>query len=186
MYENKLMEIIDENLDVDEKEEKKFVIDSDIKADWALDKISEIQKEFNRISEVTEEKIAVMKMTLEKGKERMESSRSFFESKLREYFETVDKRETKTQLSYKLPSGSLKMRKEKLDFNRNDKKLLEYAKENNLKELVRTTERFAWGDFKEKLAIQGNSIVNKETGEIIDIDGLDVEERPGQFKVEVE
>lgn len=177
------MEIIDESLDVEEKEE--FKIDSDILADWALDKIKEVESEFKRFESVAKEKISLLQIKLDKEKEQMENNRSFFESKLREYFEEVDKKETKTQLSYKLPSGNLKMKKGKMDFDVDRKKLLEYAKENKLEELVKVSESFAWADFKKELAIQGNIIVKKETGEVVEIEGLSITEKPSEFKVEV-
>lgn len=181
--ENKMMDIIDENLDVEEKETWK--IDTDILADWALDKVREIQADHKRFEIVAKERISQLQMQLDKDKERAANETSFFESKLREYFESVDKKETKTQLSYKLPSGVLKMKKSKLDFDYDKDKLLSYAKESELKDLIKTSESFAWAEFKKKLTVQGNSIINKETGEVLEIEGLGIIEKPSEFKVEV-
>lgn len=183
MNENKMMQIIDENLGVEEREV--FKITSDILADWALDKIREIQAEYSRFELVAKERIDQLQIKLDKEKEVMENDKSFFEAKLREYFETVDKKETKTQLSYKLPSGNLKMKRSKVDFDYNKDELLNYAKANKIEDLIKTTESFAWAEFKKKLDIQGSSIVNKETGEIVEIEGLSVIEKPSEFKVEV-
>ena len=181
--ENKMMEIIDESLNVQETEG--FKIDSDILADWALDKIKEADLEFKRFESVAKEKISLLQIRLDKEKEQMQNNRSFFESKLREYFESVDKKETKTQLSYKLASGNLKMKKGRLDFDYKKDKLLSYARENKLEELIKVSESFAWADFKKQLEIQGNSIINKDTGEVLEIEGLGVIEKPSEFKVEV-
>lgn len=179
-----MTKMIDENLGVDE-EKKVFKIDSDILADWAIDKIKELESEYKRFELVGKEKISIIQANLDKEKQKMENDRSFFESKLREYFEGVEKKETKTQYSYKLPSGNLKMRKGKLDFAHDKDKLLVYAKKNNLKDLIKTSESFTWSEFKKKLDIQGNKIINVETGEVLKIEGLGIKEKPSEFKVEV-
>ena len=178
------MEIIDENLNIEETEVWK--VTDDLNADWCLAKIKELQVDFDRFEIVAKERIALLQNKLDKEKKATENSKSFFESKLREYFEEVDKKETKTQLSYKLPSGNLKMTKTKLDFEQDKEKLLQYAKDNNLDDLIKISESFAWAEFKKKLTIQGNSILNKETGEVLEIEGLKVKEKQSQFKVEVE
>ena len=178
-----MMNIIDESLNVEE--DSSWKINTDLAADWALAKIREIQVDHSRFEGVAKQRIAELQMALEKDKERAANEASFFESKLREYFESVDKKETKTQLSYKLPSGTLKMRKSKLDFDYNKDKLLDYAKENSLEDLIKTSESFTWAEFKKKIAIQGNSIINKETGEVLEIEGLGIIEKPSEFKVEI-
>lgn len=183
MKNNVMMQIIDENLGIDEKGTWK--VDNDSSADWCIDKIKEIQADYNRFSIVAKERISQLQMKLDKEKEKVDNEISFFESKLREYFETVDKKETKTQLSYKLPSGNLKMRKGKLDFDYDKDKLLTYAKENSLEELIKTSESFTWSEFKKKIEIQDNNIISKETGEVLEIEGLAVIEKPSEFKVEV-
>ena len=47
---------------------------------------------------------------------RWKRQKGFFETKLYEYFQTVKTKETETQKSYKLPSGVLKFKKSKFDF----------------------------------------------------------------------
>lgn len=44
---------------------------------------------------------------------------------------------------------------------------------------------FDWSEFKKNLAIEGNTIVNKNTGEIIEIEGLGLVEKDEVFSVEV-
>lgn len=182
---NKMLELIDNNLDISEEEKEAWKVTDDLKADWCLDMIREKKAELNRFEMVVKDKISQLQMALEKEKNNIENEVSFFESKLREYFETVDIKETKTQLTYKLPSGTLKLKKSKVDFDYNKNKLLEYAKENELSEFIKVSEDFKWAEFKKKIGIQGNNIINKETGEIIEIEGLGIIEKPSQFNVEV-
>ena len=86
---------------------------------------------------------------------------------------------------YKLPSGTLKLKKSKVELDHDKDKLLEYVKENKLVDFIKTSESLKWAEFKKQLDIQGNTIVNKETGEIIETDGLSIVEKPCSFEVEV-
>lgn len=164
-----------------------MTIIDDLGADWALDKIIEEKVALRRFEITVNSKISQLQLKLNKEQEKANREIEFFESKLREYFETVqDKsKETKTQKVYKLPSGSLKMKKEVVTFDYDKTKLLEYAEKEELEDLIKVTRDFKWAEFKKVLEIKGNSIINKETGEIMDIEGLSIETKPEEFNVEV-
>lgn len=73
-------------------------------------------------------------------------------------------KETKTQKSYQLVSGKITIPKDKYNM-----KLKEEYDENKIPDKYITVKRSVnWGEYKKKLTIHGNDVINKETGEIVD------------------
>jgi len=181
------LNIIDEALDINEKEKEEWKVKNDLAADWCVDKIREVKAEYNRFEMVVKEKVYQLEMALNREKEKMEREVSFFEFKLQEYFESIEDKakETKTQKSYKLPSGTLKLKKASTTFDYDKDRLLEYALEKKKDEFIKITKSFMWADFKKTLEIKDGVIVNKETNEKVEILGLEIGEKPEQFIVEV-
>lgn len=175
-----LDKLIDEELNIEERET--WSIDSDDKADWALEKLSDMQVEYERFAMVAKAKIQKYQEALQLETERLEREQSFFKAKLQEYFQTVDAKETKTQMTYKLPSGTLKVKKEQAVIEKDDAALLQLLKK-EYPELVKVREVPDWAEFKKKLSIEGNSILNKETGEILEAEGLRVGFKPAEFDI---
>ena len=186
--ENLMLDMIDEFLGIDEEKKEVWKVRNDVTADWCLDKIIESKVELRRIEMTYNTKIAQIEHNLKKEQDRVDKEVKFFESKLREYFETIEKfaKETKTQKSYKLPSGTLKLKKATETFDYNKEKLTEVAESNeDLKDYIKIKKDFDWAEFKKNLIIKDNNIINKETGEIVEIEGLSLIEKPEQFSVEV-
>lgn len=184
--ENLISNMADEFLNINEEQKEVWKVDDDLKADWCLDKIRESQAKYERFETVAKNKIKQIESVLKKEKDKYKNEVSFFEGKLREYFETVETEETKTLKKYKLPSGQLKVKKGSTTFKYDKKKLVEVAdKYENMQDYIKIKKDFDWANFRKNLEIKGNTIVNKETGEIIDIEGLDVETKPEEFKIEV-
>ncbi|HHV27394.1 MAG TPA: hypothetical protein GXX63_09390 [Tissierellia bacterium] len=182
-----MISIADRFLSIDEEEKDVWKVKDDLAADWCLDKIRESKAEYNRLEAVSKAKIQQIQELLKKEKEKADREIGFFESKLREYFETVETQDTKTLKKYKLPSGELKLKKPQATFKYNKKKLSEVAdKYENMQEYVKIKKDFDWAGFKNNLIISDGNIINKNTGEIVEIDGLSIEEKPEDFKVEVE
>ncbi len=114
----------------------------------------------------------------------MENETSFFESKLREYIDTVKMKDTKTQKTYSLPTGNIIIKKDKYDFKIDKEKILESIKSlEGYEEYIKVKEDLAWGDLKKNLIIDNNNIINKITGEVIEVEGLNVEIKPGKFEI---
>ena len=98
--------------------------------------------------------------------------------------DTVKAKETKTQKSYKLPSGTLKVKYQKPEYKRDDAKLTEFLK-NNYISYVETVYKPKWADFKKAtnfITKDGKAII-EDTGEVID--GVEVIEREPTFEVEI-
>ncbi|MEW9124868.1 MAG: host-nuclease inhibitor Gam family protein [Thermotaleaceae bacterium] len=182
-----MISIADRFLSIDEEEKDIWKVKDDLEANWCLDKIRESKAEYNRLEAVSKAKIQQIQELLKKEKEKADREIGFFESKLREYFETVETQDTKTLKKYKLPSGELKLKKPQATFKYNKKKLVKVAdKYENMQDYVKIKKDFDWAGFKNNLIISDGNIINKNTGEIVEIDGLSIEEKPEDFKVKVE
>jgi len=146
--------------------EEGFKIDSDSLAEWALNKIKDAEAERDRLNAVSSEKIAFYTNNIEDNNRRCEHETSFLKGCLRAYFESVPHKETKTQETYKLPSGTLTWKKPKMDYERNDEELLKYMKETH-PEFVVTKESIDWAEFKKNIAVIDGTAVDTENGVVI-------------------
>lgn len=124
---------------------------------------------------------ALFKAQIEQFKERFEEKQYLLKEKreklqiqLRVLFEQVPQSETKTQRKVKLFNGDVVVKKARLDFEKDADKLIEWAQTNNRDELINRKEvlTFKWADFKKRLVPTDCGIVDVETGETLEIDGL--------------
>jgi len=99
------------------------------------------------------------------------------------YFDTVPHKATKTQESYKLPSGVLKIKAQQPEYIHDDAALLAWAQEQKLDGLVKIEPALKWAELKDRLTFNGEIAVYTETGEIVP--GVKIVERAPVFKVEV-
>lgn len=106
------------------------------------------------------------------------------ENNLRAYFETVPKKETKTQQSYELPSGKLVLKHQEPEYSREDEKLVDWLKKNERADLVKVKESPDWAGLKKELQISpdGASMVTTD-GEVVP--GITVTPREDKFTVTI-
>ena len=64
---------------------------------------------------------------------------------------------------------------------KDDEKLLEYFKQNNMNEYIKTKETPAWAEFKKNLSIVDDKVIDTSTGEVVEV--VKVEEIAGVFDV---
>ncbi len=152
-------------------------------ADWACRKIAEEKAELDRIRELAEAQIQKIEEKLAAAERRYENGTRFLTGKLAEYFETVPHKTTKTKASYRLLSGTLTRKFGGTTMKQDDEKLVQFLKDSGQLEFIKTEEKPRWGDFKKRLEIMGGSVVDKETGEIVE--GVSVETKPDTFTVDV-
>ena len=152
-------------------------------ADWAVRKIAEEKAELNRIKELAAEQVARIEMKLAAAERRYENGTSYLTAKLAEYFETVPHKKTKTQLSYRLLSGTLKKKLGSMGMKQDDEKLLEYLKTTGNEDMITITEKPKWGEFKKRLEIVAGQIVDTETGEFVE--GVEIVQNPDKFTVDI-
>ena len=152
-----------------------FVIDTDAKAEWALQKIREARADRDRWVNWYEDKIKEIK-------EQTDFDTMNLERMLADYFATVPHKKTKTQESYKLPGGKLVLKVQNPEYKRDDNIVIAWAKENNMAQFVKVEEKLAWQELKDATAVFEGHIVT-EDGEIVP--GVDVVNRESKFIVEV-
>ena len=152
-------------------------------ADWACRKIAEEKAELTRIRELAEAQIARIEEKVAAAERRFENGTRFLTSKLAEYFEMAPHKTTKTKASYRLLSGTLTRKFGGTSMEKDDDKLVEFLKASGNLEFIKTEEKPKWGEYKKRLEIMGGSVVDKETGEIVD--GVKAIEKPDTFSVDV-
>lgn len=165
-----------------EPAERRFEITDDHLADWAVQKIAEEKAEYQRLEELAKAQVDEILGKAAKAKERYESKTSFLTSCLRDYFESVPHKETKTQETYALLSGRLIKKKGGYKTKQDNEKLVAWLKKNNYSDFIKITESPKWAELKKQLVI-GDEVIDKITGEIVD--GVMSELQPDSFSVEV-
>lgn len=158
-------------------------IADDACADWAVAKIAEERAELDRIKRLADEQIHRIMDKVAAAEKRCKNGTEYLTGKLAEYFETVPHKKTKTTESYRLLSGTLKVKLGGAAMKQDDEKLLEYLKASGNSEMVQTTEKPRWGEFKKRLEILGDVVVDKTTGEVVE--GVEVIVKPDTFTVDV-
>jgi phage host-nuclease inhibitor protein Gam len=151
-----------------------FVIDTDAKAQWALDKIHEARKDRDMWVKWYTDKIAEIKAQTDFDTMNLERM-------LAEYFATVPHKKSKTQETYPLKGGKLILKTQNPEYKRDDKTVIDWLKKNNMTEFVKVKEELDWAGLKDKTAALDGNIVT-EDGEIVP--GIEVVEREPKFMVD--
>ena len=152
-----------------------FVIDSDAKAAWALEKIAEARKD-------RDEWVAWYKAQIDKITEQTDFDTMNLERMLADYFQTVKHKKTKTQESYTLKNGKLILKTQNPEYKRDDKKVIEWLKSQDGSKFVKIKEELDWAGLKETTAALDGKLWS-EDGE--EIPGVEVINREPKFIVEV-
>lgn len=152
-------------------------------ADWACQKIAEEKAELDRITSLADSQIEKIQQRVEAAQRRYENGTRFLTGKLAEYFETVPHKTTKTKHSYRLLSGTLVKKIGGRTMKQDDDALLAYLKASDNEDMIQTTEKPKWGEFKKRLEIVGGQTVDKTTGELVE--GVQIIEKPDTFTVDV-
>ena len=173
---NPLLDIINEVV-----EEEQFAITTDESAEWALNKIREEQAEAQRIINVCNSQILRYQQEIKKNQDALEQKTSGLKTLLFDYFQTVPKKKTKTQETYALPSGKLKLKFPAPKYVQDDEKLVKWLESAGMTEYVKVTKTGKWGELKKLSKTVGENVVID--GEVID--GVKAEERPPVFDVEI-
>lgn len=162
-----------------------FQITDDQKAEWALEAIGEKKRECQRLQELGKAKIEEIKERMEEAQRAYETGTGFLRGKLLEYFQCVPHAKSKTQESYKLLSGSLVMKLDKMELEPEPEALVKWLRETGREDFIKTEQSPRWGELKKKLCVleDGETVVLKETGEIVN--GVKGKPVPARFDVTV-
>ncbi|MDQ2087182.1 host-nuclease inhibitor Gam family protein [Herbivorax sp. ANBcel31] len=182
MERNINLEIANDVIQQGDCEKDEFIIDDDKKAEWALRKIAEERAEAQRYVNVCKSMILDYEEKIRKEEEKLSKKTSYLEFKLQQYFQSVEHKSTKTQKTYKLPSGTLRLKNQQAEFKRDEEKIINWLKENKLLNFIKVKEKPDWVELKRKIKVSGDRAVS-EDGQIID--GIEVIEKPPVFEVEI-
>lgn len=148
-----------------------YEITNDRQAEWSMGQIRAARAEVAKYERYYQEQ-------LERIRAECRSTEEYHTAMLERYFATVPHRCTKTQESYRLPSGKLVRAKQQPAFIRDEEALLPYLRQ-NAPQLILRTESVDWQGLKKRVAVQGETAVDAQTGEVIP--GITVEQRPDKF-----
>lgn len=160
-----------------------FRITDDKTADMALKRIAEGSADIERLIKLKNEEIAEINFKFEAARKCLENSVQYYKDKLSEYFSSVEHKVTKTAEKYVLLNGTLKLKRGGVKPRPNDERLLEWLAANGYTDYIKTEQSPRWGELKKILDFSGGAAVVKETGEIVE--GIDFEEVPDEFDVEI-
>lgn len=95
---------------------------------------------------------------------------------------TVPAKETKTQKSYKLLSGSLVLKCGGYEYKRDEAGLCAWLEKSGYGDFVKVEKKSQWGQLKPGLCVnEDGSVAIGETGEIVE--GVSAERKPDEFNV---
>lgn len=159
-----------------------FYITDDLKADKLLRKIKKEREENERLNNICKLQISELEHEIAVINKKFKEEESYMESQLKHFFDTVvepeNKKETETQIKYKLFSGNLVLKKPPLKIKKDEEVLIK-AYEGS--EFVSNYKKFRWGDFKKTLTITEGYEVVDENGEIVE--GVEVYDEAERFEV---
>ena len=169
-------------LDIAEEQTPKegFKIEDDNKADWALIVIKKEMAELERLEAIIDDKIEDLKAKKEELKTQYNNKTAWMKGALNTYFETLlsngQTKELKASWSYKLLSGSLFLKKESIEYKKDDEQLLLWLKDNNLSDYIKTKESVDWTAVK-------NMVKELDDEELQSVDGVERTIKPMSFSV---
>ena len=171
---------------------RKAVLDIDQRALEVKVEMDNLVEDIMELDAKIVELEAMFKMQVERLKDKFEEKQFYFKAQkeekeryLRELFEQVPQSETKTQRKVQLINGDVVVKKPKLDFEKDATKLLEWAQKNNREVLINKKEvlSFKWTDFKKNLVIEDEHIIDTQTGEMLERDGLGVVTKSEELEI---
>jgi len=160
-----------ERMEEEFEDEQAEVIKDDLMAERAINHIRDIEADYKRLIAVCQEQIDRYQTKIDAYTDRMKRDTDYYYYRLKDFFSgRENKKELKTKLVYKLPSGTITLTygKTKIDYTESD--LVAWLKDNGYNEFIKTreVEGVKWAELKEKLAFAGGSAIMGEDGVVVD------------------
>lgn len=153
-------------------------------ADDMIGEIKALQGDRSRFEKIANKKIEnIDNEWLTKAKQ-IDGEIQFMKDQLAAFFLTVNKKDSKTQQSYSLLSGKLVMKKATKVIVHDDVLLMDWMETNASNYIKQSiTNKIEWGRLKKNLSITNGKIINSDTGEIIESEGLFIEDVKEKFEI---
>ena len=171
---------------LDEKEQiaqDRFKVDTDEKANWSLRKIKQFQDEQKENNSLAETEIEKINSWADSENEKAQRSIDYFQGLLAYY--ALKQREADPKFKkLELPNGKIKFTKQQPKFNYDDDVLINYLKKSERTDLIKVKETPDRATVKKIFTLQGEKLVDAETGEFVE--GVTIEHREDKFSVDTE
>lgn len=133
--------------------------------------------------------INVLKAKLDDMKINTDRRTSYLRYKLNEYLDVAPSKKTKTQVKLVTPHGNLVRTLPKWTFAslvgakdmKSDTNLLEWCKE-EAPEYIKVAESVDWAGLKKRFYVDGNGVIDMETGEFVECIGAELTEEKFEVK----
>jgi len=150
---------------------------NDLEAEKVLLDFKTYREDKERLISTCNEVIKEYKEKIEQFESELKAKKEFVEFNLQSYMETVPNKETKTQLSYQLPSAKLIWKKGSLVFEKDESKLINAVDE----KFVKTVLELDWVSYKKQLKQIGDKVIDNQTGEVVE--GVGLKQKDGEFQI---
>ncbi|TDX49122.1 host-nuclease inhibitor Gam family protein [Orenia marismortui] len=174
---NELKEEMKEN-----QEQERFVITDDAKADWALEKLRELEAKKKDKEEIAAKRKEMIDNWLEQETETINKSIDYFKGILTEYAMKLKEQDPELK-THKLPFGALRFRSQRPKWNYDNDKLVESVEGAGLNDLIKVDKSVNKREFKKLVEVVNGMAINKDTGEVIE--GVTIEERDEKFSIDI-
>ena len=155
----------------------------DYTADKALERLETAKKDFDRAREIGLRRIEEITAQMQAAEERYQKIAQPLQKELEAYLRRADCRETDTRYSYQLLSGKVILKKPRKKLVPDRKALAEYLQESGMTDYLKLTPEPAWGEYKKRLKIVGDTVIDTDTGEVVP--AVTVEDVPEELTWEV-
>ena len=176
------------------KEDKRFEVDTDDKACWALKQIKKKKEKIEQKKELAESQKYQVNEWLKDETSKLKDSIEYFEGLLREYALQLKKKD-KDFKTHSLPFGKLQFRKQRKKWKYENEKLLKSLENAGFDEdskLIKVKKKITKKELKSlikneespfEIIEESGQVVNLDTGEVLE--GVTVTERGEKFSVKV-
>ncbi|QUH21455.1 host-nuclease inhibitor Gam family protein [Alkaliphilus sp. B6464] len=166
--------------EVETVEREGYKIENKQSAEWALRKIKVLKEQIEETDQLAEAEIERIKAWQESENKKSKYDIARFEGLLLEYMVKEREKDPETK-SIKLPHGTVRFRKQPLEYVRDEENLIKWAKGSTRADLIKVKESFDWSTLKKDITVVAGNVVDKHTGEIIE--HVKAIEREDKFEV---
>lgn len=152
-------------------------IKDDVEADIVLQDMRQILAERDRMKEIVQAQIDMLKAKKDLIDLEFASKMSQHEALLRAYLTSVAMKETKTQKTYRLPTASFTIKKPQKKMNADLDTVFTFAKL-YAPSFIKVKEELAWGEFKKNIieTAEGELMFVSADGEMLPAEGVNTYE----------
>jgi len=162
-------------------------IENDIQAEELINAVHDAEAETNRLKDICDAQIKKYQDKKQEYDIQHEANIKDAMTMLGEYCRLKASTKAKTQLTYKLPSGTLKWQKNDPSVAKDDSKLLEWIKvvaPSYVRVKTVTTEAPDWAELKKKLIEVGDHYEYAiPEGELVPVEGVVLEPQADTFEI---